>query len=231
VPARGEQPPMGFGAYAAWLEMGPIDRDSHGDRDDLYRAVRFLSDPILATFGPASTITLAGQLVGTDKIDHFWIQGFDYFRRSRQGEDPLRAVAWGTRTERGMWGLGTTGVFSFADLAANYDGLRFYDGLLSEDSILRRGPDGCVAQVEPWDWARWIDWRYDEVLNPSVFRRALAPGLRAGLDEQAPAFCAEGQARALVAVGPWVGPDAPQDGDRKLVTLQDLCLDAVQARR
>ena len=207
VPSRGKQPPMGFGAYAAWLETGPIDRDSHGARDDLYRAISFFTDPILATFGPASTITLAGQLVGTDKLDHFWIQGYDYFRRSRDGDDPLRAIAWGTQTERGLWGLSTTGVFSFADLAANYDGFRFYDGLLRAGSIMQLGTDGCVVQAEPFDWSVWVDWRYDEVLNPSVFRRGLATDIRAGLDREAPGFCDEGDVRSVVSEGPWVGPE------------------------
>lgn len=222
VPARGSQPPMGFGAYAAWMETGPLDRHTYADRTDLYSDVTVLDSLILATFGPASTVSLGPWLVGTDKIDHFWIQGYDYFRRSREGREPGRAVDWGTRTERGLWGLRTTGVFSYADLAANYDGMRFYTGLLGASSVLQRGEHGCVELVRPFDWAEWIDWRYDEVLNPSLFREGLADALREGLDEQAPWFCDQAVLlREPGTAAPWIGRRAPE-GDR-YVDLAEVC--------
>jgi hypothetical protein len=174
VPSRGRQPSMWFGAYAAWLESGPLDRRDYRDRTDLYSDVRLTNSPILRVFGPASTIQLAGVLLGTDKIDHFWVQGYDYFRVSHEGSDPLRAVRWGTRTELGIWGEATTGVFSYADLAANYDGYRFYTGLLREGSAVQRDEEGCLVLERPFDWSEWIDWHYDEALNPSVYTDGIA---------------------------------------------------------
>jgi hypothetical protein len=174
VPSRGRQPQMWFGAYAAWLEEGPIDRMDFRDRGDLYSNVKLTNSPILRVFGPASTIQLAGVLLGTDKIDHFWVQGYDYFRVSKEGEEPERAVRWGTRTELGIWGEATTGVFSYGDLAANYDGYRFYSTLLDPTSVVARDDNGCVRMVRPFDWAEWIDWHYDEALNPSVYTEGIA---------------------------------------------------------
>lgn len=222
VPARGNQPPMGFGAYAAWLETGPVDRDSHAERDDLYAGVKVGDSLILAAFGPSSTVALGPWLVGTDKIDHFWIQGYDYFRRSREGRMPSRAVDWGTRTERGIWGLRTTGVFSYADLAANYDGMHFYTGLLGPGSVLQRDAQGCVVLDRAFDWAEWVDWRYDEVLNPSVYKEGMADALLDGLAESAPWFCAEGLSPVEpVAKAPWVGRGAPFG--EGYFDLADLC--------
>lgn len=221
VPSRGRQPPLGYGAYATWLETGPIDRDSHAERDDLYAQVRVGDSAILATFGPSSTVRLGPWLLGVDKIDHFWIQGYDYFRRSREGAEPARAVEWGTRTERGIWGLLTTGVFSYADLAANYDGMRFYTGLLTEQSVLQRDELGCVVLARPFDWAEWIDWRYDEVLNPSLYRSGLEDSLREGLKQRADWFCDHNLVLETREGAPWVGSRLPQDAD--LFQLRDLC--------
>jgi hypothetical protein len=174
VPSRGRQPQMWFGAYAAWLEEGPIERMDFRDRTDVYSNVRISNSAILRVFGPASTIQLAGVLLGTDKIDHFWVQGYDYFRVSKDGLEPERAIRWGTRTELGIWGEATTGVFSYADLAANYDGYQFYATLLSPTSSIVRDEEGCVRMVRPFDWAEWIDWHYDEALNPSVYTEGIA---------------------------------------------------------
>jgi hypothetical protein len=170
VQARGQLPAMSFGAYAAWLETAPIDHHTFTQREDIYGGVVWQQNLLLATVGPCSTLRLGEVLVGTDKIDHFLVQGFQYFRRSRQGELPERAVRWGTFTERSFWGLATTKIFSYADLAANFDGYTFYAGLLEPGSVLQRGAGGCVEQVRPWDWSEWVDWRYDEVLNPSAYR-------------------------------------------------------------
>ena len=174
VPSRGRQPPMWFGAYAAWLEEGPIERRDFRDRTDVYSNVRTGNSAILRKFGPASTVQLAGVLLGTDKIDHFWVQGYDYFRVSKDGLEPERAVRWGTRTELGIWGEATTGVFSYGDLAANYDGYQFYATLLSPTSGIQRDDEGCVRMVRAFDWGDWIDWHYDEALNPSVYTEGIA---------------------------------------------------------
>jgi hypothetical protein len=173
IPSRGEQGIMYYGTYAAWLETGPIDRYTFTERNDIYSQVSFAENPIIATWAPASTIRLGDVLLGVDKIDHFWVQGHLYYEKAHQGERDEQAVRYGTRTERMKWGMMTTGVFSYADLAANYDGYRFYRDLLQPGSILQRDEDGCVVQVEGFDWGSVVDWRYDEVYNPPVYRQSI----------------------------------------------------------
>ena len=229
VPARGELPPMGFGTYAAWLETGPVDRALPELREDLYGEVRFFDNVILSVAGPSSTISLAGVLVGTDKVDHFWVQGFDYWRHSRLGAAPEKAVDWGTATERGFWGLATSGVFSYADLAANYEGMRFYSTLLEPGSNLQLDGDGCVALARPFDWADWFDWRMDEVSNPSVFLAKLADPIREGLALRAPGFCASDELRGPIEDAPWVGRRPARD--ERTVDLEELCGGEVVGRQ
>lgn len=173
VPPRGDLPTMSFGAYAAWLETAPLARRTFTDRRDIYGELEVWQNPIITLFGLASTIKVNDTLLGTDKIDHFLVQGYLYYRRSAGGLDPLKAMSWGTQTERGHWGQATTGVFSFADLSANYRGLHFYAGLMGPDGSFTRDSDGCIVQDRPFDWADWIDWTLDEVLNPSVYDPAL----------------------------------------------------------
>lgn len=221
VPARGALPPQGFGAYAAWVETAELDRFTPLAREDLYGEVRLGQSWVLALAGPSSTVNLGGILVGTDKIDHFWVQGFDYWQRSRKGEHLDRAVEWGTRTELGWWGLWTSGVFSYADLAANYAGFEFYAGLLEAGSPVRLDEAGCVVLDRPFRWLDHIDEHVDESKNPSVYRRVLAEPLLLGIEERAPELCEEGPPEPLVDA-PWVGPRLPQD--HRTVTLSEVCL-------
>ncbi|MFM2245697.1 MAG: hypothetical protein RL071_1771 [Pseudomonadota bacterium] len=232
VRAPGAQPMMSFGAYAAWLERAPLPKASWGDRADLYGSVPLRDNLLLKVVGPSSTVQLAGVLVGTDKIDHFWVQGFDYYQRSGGGQDPERALDWGTGTEWGVWGVRSTGVFSFSDLAANHAGYRFYTHLLGPTSPLQRGANGCVGLSRPFRWQDWIDWRLDEVLNPSVYEESLAEDIRRVTIADGQGLCAGGRPllgpderallrQALTEVPAYAGAAAPRR-DRAL-DLTDLC--------
>lgn len=189
VPERGELPSMTFGAYAAWLETAPVDRRTFDARDDLYSTIKFKENPLLATYGPASTLRFGDVLVGTDKIDHFWVQGYLYWKRSRAGKDKERPVAWGTYTERAYWGTATTNVFSYADLAANYNGFLFYDTLLETGSVLQLDGDGCIVQVRPFEWSDWVDWEFDEAQNPPAYEPEILQNVRAYVAENRERIC------------------------------------------
>ena len=65
--------------------------------------------------------------IGTDKLGHFFAQGYEYFEKAvLEGKGVDAAVAYGKSTEEGKYGLGTTGVYSYADLEANKAGYNFY---------------------------------------------------------------------------------------------------------
>lgn len=213
IAARGELPTMAYGAYAAWLEVGPIDRYTFISRNDLYSEVEWQQSPVLGTWGPSSTVRLGAVLVGVDKIDHFWVQGHLYYEKAGRGLDGERAIRYGTRTEWMRWGMLTTGVFSFADLAANYDGYTFYRDLLGPGSLMQRAEDGCVAQVRGFDWEEHVDWEYDEIANPPVYRKNIQERVDRYLDLSERESCADWL--ALPAPGPmelrpgYVGDAAP----------------------
>ena len=182
---------FGYGRYDAWLEGDPGDQHVFDERQDIFGGLRAWQSVVLRAAGPCDTARLDDTLLGVDKIGHFFALGYDYFRRSRWGEDPERALRWGTRTERTYFGLLTSKAFSYADLAANWEGYRFYAGLLTEGSVVELGPTGCAVQVRGWDWSEWVNWELDEVLNPSVFTSQVQRGVSEHLQENRQEVCAE----------------------------------------
>ncbi len=122
----------------------------------------------------SSTIRMYEVEFGTDKIAHIFQQGFDYFeiyqaaRRKGQSEDFAikKAIKWGQMTENTYFGFLVSGVYSNADLAANYAGFRFYKGLTQVQSIdgnIRKPISSLVKGL----------WKYnqpprDDLLKPFI---------------------------------------------------------------
>ncbi len=226
---------LGYDQIMAFLEENPtVERRSFHDRDDIYALAKPTEAPILAVVGPCSTVQLAGVRMGTDKPSHFVDVGYDYYRHSHKGRRPDRAVAWGTETERTFYGKATSSAFSFADLRANYDGYRFYAGLLGPDSPLQRDEDGCVELVSPFRWERWVDWEYDELQNPNTYTEGARKALLRRLADPAPALCAIADTlgpdfdahlvQALTEPRPYVTDKAPPRSDP--FRLKERCADA-----
>lgn len=231
---RGEFSGLGFGAYSAWLEQSPeIDRRDFRDRTHIYGEVLPKDALILGLAGVCATINLGGVLMGTDKADHFWDQGYAYFIESREGRHPDWALRWGADSERGAFGLLTSNAFSYADLYANLAGYEFYRSLLTPMSRIQRTPRGCIVADKPFDWKDWVDDALDEVLDPSLYTPLVGAKVREKLWETRDEVCAGYRqwgkdvatrraavmARRLV----WATPDAPPADDPFL--LDDLCVE------
>jgi hypothetical protein len=77
-----------------------------------------------------STMLVGNTRIGSDKLGHFFQQGFMYYENIVRKSATLQmALDWGHSTEAGGFGLATTGVYSRADLEANYQGYLFYRNL------------------------------------------------------------------------------------------------------
>lgn len=238
VPDRGELAGLGYGAYAAWLETDPsIDRRTFRHYGDIYDHLRPRQSLVLATVGVCSTVRIGNILMGTDKPDHFWSQGYDYFMRSRQGRRDDRATRWGDASERGIYGLATSGVYSYADLEANWSGYQFYKALLTESSPLQRDDKGCVVLRTPFRWVDWLTDAVDEALNPPNYRPSVEAAVRAQIaaerDRVCPAYAVWGpEARmrtAAIRATAHLDPGAPPHEDEW--QLDALCGGASGAER
>jgi len=147
----------------------------------------FVAAPIdYATISP--TVRLYGVEFGTDKLDHFFQQGYQYYKMVNQeiakgasaDTATSKAVKWGQKTERTYFGLLVSGVYSNADLYANYAGMKFYQCLSSACEINKKRRTAPVfLQNGAWtvDTAAlrdnlikpYLTVHMNEALNPSVF--------------------------------------------------------------
>ncbi|UCF66807.1 MAG: hypothetical protein JSV80_13625 [Acidobacteriota bacterium] len=128
---------------------------------------------------PSPTISLAGVLVGTDKLSHFVSEGWRYHRRyqraRRRGQSHERAeheaVRRGVRYEHAVLGLRSSGVFSRADLEANYQGMLFYRGLCDADAPALQRVAGKWCLERPLDLRDYVSPEWDESYQTSIYSR------------------------------------------------------------
>ena len=124
-------------------------------------------------FGLAPNIQVGGFYFGMDKLSHFAATGKHYFdtymRTLRQGKSQheafTAAVAYGLKEENTVYGYWASGVFSYADLEADYQGLRFYQALCQND--LEQSPDGSWRLKSNPDIRDYVNAHWDETFNPN----------------------------------------------------------------
>jgi len=103
--------------------------------DSIYRDINYIEGFSLNIKGLSDVIKVSGHLVGLDKLGHFFAEGWQYFELTRQeGKSFKHAIQWGKEQEGGKYGYSTTGIFSFADLVANFNGWRFWNRVLGKNN-------------------------------------------------------------------------------------------------
>jgi len=103
--------------------------------DSIYRDINYIEGFSLNIKELSDVVRVNGHLVGLDKLGHFFAEGWQYFELTREkGENIEKAIQWGKEQERGKYGYTTTGIFSFADLVANFNGLRFWNRVLGKNN-------------------------------------------------------------------------------------------------
>jgi hypothetical protein len=160
-----------------------IDRLPRGGRHGIYAGAPVRASRVEAAFGIGATIRLAGALVGTDKLGHFFSQGFKYYKSYLAGWSEARILARGRFNERWIFGQLTTSVYSNADLVADYQGYRFYRSLFEDDVVAGKPAivrlEGGVAHVQrQFHWSDYVDDYWDEALDPSHMSPAMERFIR-----------------------------------------------------
>jgi hypothetical protein len=125
----------------------------------------------------APVIRIGQVLVGLDKVGHFLGQGWFYEReyqalRARtphatESELFARVRAYGHRLELGYQGLTGTGVYSYADLAANWQGFLFYRTLWDGPTPYLVAKDGHYRVARVFHILDYATDAWDEATNPS----------------------------------------------------------------
>lgn len=132
-------------------------------------------------------IKIGDTVVGVDKLEHMFGMGLRYFKGHYLEEKPLVSVLkGGIFKEKTFLGgnILATGVFSYADLSANFNGMRFWNHMLQKrDDVLgsrhNAGPYlSCQAgkwvknAERPIDFRTYIDASMQESMNCSKFATA-----------------------------------------------------------
>ena len=196
------------------------------------------------------TIKMYGTEFGVDKIEHFFQQGYSYLKIYRKaaakGSTPdaaaQKAIKWGQMTERTYYGFLVSGVFSNADLYANYVGMKFYLGLTqpTKTGDVTRPPT-LVLENGRWKLNEvgiravlikpFITDHMNEALNPSGFSAILFPFVRNVVRKRA---CGQWQkafpdynrgdlnlrSRSLRL---WNGEDYGFTEKKRMISVGDLC--------
>jgi len=166
-------------------ESPDVDRVAVEKRASIYRDFSVFETPSLGGDAGrlAPTIRVGRFRFGADKLGHFIDQGFAYFRIAYPGGGSVdEAVQYGDTQERTYFGALLSGIYSYADQAANFQGMRFYTELLGHypDPLTGRRTDrplvrcraGQWVRVRDFDWRRFVDAAWNEAENCSLFRNA-----------------------------------------------------------
>ncbi|HYE63391.1 MAG TPA: hypothetical protein VD997_15470 [Phycisphaerales bacterium] len=178
--------------------------------DWIYRKTHYWIDPrnIVLMF-KSSTMKAYGTYFGTDKLSHFHHMGWFYYdayqHQIEKGATPEEASAYVVKNyadgnaigENALLGFVATGVYSNADLAANFMGMKFsinvtqpvtIKGKTYEPMIVRKGEYFRVNKhVRPesgW-FGAFVDDRWNEALNPSWYNWDIREDVRAALASRA----------------------------------------------
>ncbi|GAB6095297.1 hypothetical protein JCM14469_15490 [Desulfatiferula olefinivorans] len=148
----------------------------------VYRDFPFEKSPTLVALGTMGALVRVGDhRIGADKFGHFFSEGWTEYTLAygEPGPDFFKALTYGVITESLYYGVLTTGVFSHADLAANLNGMRFYNALLGngDDPLTKHRPEPYVKclnrtweRVRDFDWKDYVDAAWDEGVNFNYFR-------------------------------------------------------------
>lgn len=215
-----------------------------------YRDSIFVTIPTdYLTISP--TVNIYGTHLGTDKIAHFFQQGYQYYRlagrqiakgSSIQAAE-AKAVSWGRMTENTYYGTLVGGVFSNADLFANLIGMRFYEGLTKRvkvGSLVR--PETLILENGLWKLNAagtseevllrpFISDHLNEALNPSRFIPGLRSSVRGIVRKKScsqwraayPTRSREDFQSLTDSLARWNGEDYGHKPSKKLVTIANTC--------
>ena len=170
-----------------------VEKYEQTRRDSVYKGMPFWATRVNFIFGIGRSFRVNDVMVGSDKFGHFVSQGYKYYMRELRGESREKLLRKGWFAERWIYGELTTGLFSNADIVANYEGWRFYQSLFKDDVVkgkaaIMKLDRGIYVQQRPFSFADHINDYWDEALNPSYAVPSLNKRLRKAIKGLCPEY-------------------------------------------
>jgi hypothetical protein len=163
-----------FTKVSLWMEWHKFKAQPARYRTSYPKSIYLTAPFNYLTISP--TVNLYETNLGTDKVAHIFQQGYGYYgiykrslaKGSTEIEAVKKAVKWGRKTEKTYFGTLVSGVYSNADLAANYSGLKFYQGLTHEIKIGESvRPAVLILKDGIWEFNKNADLR-EILLKPFI---------------------------------------------------------------
>ena len=165
------------------MEAQDVAKLPVGRRESVYAGLPLHAARVARVWARGRTINVGGTYMGTDKLGHFLSQGRKFYARNLRLGSIDRAAHRTATWEALIWGRLTTGVYSNADLVANYEGFLFYRGLFNDAVVadkqaMFRWDDGRPVRQRTFSWADHVNPFWDEALNPNDYAPALIPHMQ-----------------------------------------------------
>lgn len=145
----------------------------------LYLADQMLGDHTIGDISNlgkiAGLIKVNGVILGTDKLGHFFDEGLEQYNILKKSNNILEAIKYGQKTETGIFGFYTTGVKSFSDQIANFQGMRFWatllgNGIDDKEISYLTCDRGIWQKQRDFDFSNYIDSALDEGINCNEYK-------------------------------------------------------------
>ncbi len=142
------------------------------NRMSIYRGLAF---PYVLPMSP--TLRIGDVYLGGDKLGHFFGFGKRYYRKylnyrqyaASEDEAIDRVIRWGVFSENTLVGIGVDGIFSHADLEANYQGFEFARNFCEGDAPYLAQDDDGWRPTRDIDLRNYVNPYFDESYNPPHF--------------------------------------------------------------
>ncbi len=234
--------------FGNWMRSHKFRGQPDRYKASLSESIYFLNPADYLTL--SATVRLYGTEFGIDKLEHFFQQGHQYYKIEREelakGKTPAeaekKAISWGQKTERTYFGTWSSGVYSNADLYANYAGMKFYNGLAKPLQINGRTRP-AIVKLKGGSWEITLKSSFqdilkpfltdhlNEALNPSSFRPTLVRSVRRAVKKYS---CPEWKAMFPTltpstlndrtrALEMWNGEDYGSTKRSRTVTVAETC--------
>jgi len=238
-----------FTKSGSWMESHDFKVQPARYKTNFRKSIFFIFPTNYLTI--SKTVNIYGSQFGIDKIAHFFQQGYTYYTKYNgalaEGLTPdkaaKKAVRWGQMTERTFYGTLVSGVYSNADLCANYVGMKFYQNLTRSVKI-GDSTKPAVLLIEDgiWKFNEKVELReilikpffsdhLNEALNPSIFIVGLRSFVRRTVRKQSckqwfevyPNLSQAEIMKKSEALTLWNGEDYGFTDSKNFVTIANTC--------
>ncbi len=166
-----------IGQVEDWVNHSNLPGNRVTLKDSIYRDSTFFQSTGLhmTEASMAPVIMLNGEIVGTDKLGHFFDEGWALYSIYRKKNNLEASLNYSEKTENGIFGMMAAGIESYADKVANFHGLTFWSDLVGEGYTSKKSPyfkceDEHFVMIRKFDWADYVDGAWDESINCNRFR-------------------------------------------------------------